>query len=264
MRLIYIGGYGRSGSTLLEQLLTLSPQVVACGEVARAAKRGPKPNKRCTCGQLTKLCPVWSDIQEPRGADRGNHEELLARLRDRLADHYAVMVDSSKTAWGSASMPFKMQRRLGRDFCLLHIVRDPRGVCWSTMKAPTKRMWMGKVPMHRFFVTLVGWCTANLACEIFRRRHPTQYLRIRYEDLARAPKEIMETLFEAVLPESTRHGATERVENCHQLYGNRSRFQEVSLSEVRDAREWSNDMPRIYRELVLILSWPLSSRYGFR
>jgi hypothetical protein len=33
-KLVYIGGYGHSGSTLLEYLLAASPKVVACGEVA--------------------------------------------------------------------------------------------------------------------------------------------------------------------------------------------------------------------------------------
>ena len=36
-KLVYIGGYGRSGSTLLEYLLTTSPEVVACGEVGAAS-----------------------------------------------------------------------------------------------------------------------------------------------------------------------------------------------------------------------------------
>ena len=33
-KLVYIGGYGHSGSTLLEYLLAASPETVACGEVA--------------------------------------------------------------------------------------------------------------------------------------------------------------------------------------------------------------------------------------
>jgi hypothetical protein len=31
-QLVYIGGYGRSGSTLLETLMAASPDVIACGE----------------------------------------------------------------------------------------------------------------------------------------------------------------------------------------------------------------------------------------
>jgi hypothetical protein len=39
-KLVYIGGYGHSGSTLLEYLLAASPKVIACGEVASVLREG--------------------------------------------------------------------------------------------------------------------------------------------------------------------------------------------------------------------------------
>lgn len=42
VKLLYIGGYGHSGSTLLEGLLSTCPQVLACGEIASAARNGMK------------------------------------------------------------------------------------------------------------------------------------------------------------------------------------------------------------------------------
>jgi hypothetical protein len=33
-KLVYIGGFGQSGTTLFEFLMTTSPDVVACGEIA--------------------------------------------------------------------------------------------------------------------------------------------------------------------------------------------------------------------------------------
>ena len=57
-RLVYIGGYGHSGSTLLEYLLAASPEVIACGEVASVRReRGRKA--KCTCRRDIKDCPVW-------------------------------------------------------------------------------------------------------------------------------------------------------------------------------------------------------------
>jgi hypothetical protein len=57
-KLIYIGGYGHSGSTLLEYLLAASPEIVACGEVSSVLhQRGRKekapaasPPRRARCG----------------------------------------------------------------------------------------------------------------------------------------------------------------------------------------------------------------------
>ena len=178
-KLVYIGGYGRSGSTLLEQLMTLRPDVVACGEVARALQRGFKRNRQCTCGRLASECPVWSHFQqEPIKLEGWTHADLAMALLQRCSSHYAVMVDSSKTAWGSVMMPFSLRQRLGGDFRVVHIVRDPRAVCWSTMKRPTKRMWARNTRLARFLVTLIGWTAANLTCELFAWRYPGQYLRI--------------------------------------------------------------------------------------
>ena len=49
-KLVYIGGYGHSGSTLLEYLLAASPEVIACGEVASVLREGGRKAK-CTCGE---------------------------------------------------------------------------------------------------------------------------------------------------------------------------------------------------------------------
>ena len=262
MQLIYIGGYGRSGSTLLEQLMTLHPGVAACGEVARAARRGFKRKRQCTCGRTALECSVWRHAKQPRKSHNLTHADLVMLLLDRLATGYVAMVDSSKTAWGTAMTPFKLRRRLGKDFHLIHIVRDPRAVCWSTMRAPTKRMWARHARMPRFFVTLLGWWAANLACETFRWRYPDQYVRIRYEDLVKSPTQTLRTAFET-LPTASTSNSDVATDNRHQLYGNRTRYQSLSLADVSDDRAWLMEMPRLYRALALPLSWPLSKRYGY-
>ena len=58
-RLVYIGGFGQSGSTLLESLLTANPQVVACGEIANGFEGRTGRELKCSCGELAKDCPVW-------------------------------------------------------------------------------------------------------------------------------------------------------------------------------------------------------------
>ena len=65
-KLVYIGGYGHSGSTLLEYLLAASPEVIACGEVASVLReRGRKA--KCTCRRDIKDCPVWGcSLLRPR------------------------------------------------------------------------------------------------------------------------------------------------------------------------------------------------------
>lgn len=262
-KLIYIGGYGHSGSTLLEYLLASSPDVVACGEIASVLReRGRKA--KCTCGRMAKDCPVWGPLQKsPSALDGWSHESLALALLDRTGRNHAAIVDSSKTPWRSIAVPFRLWRQLGKDFVLLHMVRDPRAVSWSAVKKAGRQ---GTRPLMalRSSAAACGWTVANLACELFGRWHPDHYVRLRYEDLANSPSEVMQDLFAKLLPAATwRPEEIGTCDNRHQLYGNRMRSRSLSLAGIKEDKGWKSDMPRAYRSLVLPLTWPLRKRYGY-
>ena len=170
---------------------------------------------------------------------------------------YAILC-SSKTAWGSITAPFRLRRLLGQRFFLLHLVRDPRAVCWSAIRLPlikTRRKQKPTPieqalsrPIPRCFRTAAGWWVANLACELFGRLYPGQYLRLSYEDVASSPREALGALFEAV---------------CHQIYGNRMRRQRLRFADVQLDDGWKSEMAPRYRRLAGALSWPLRLRYGY-
>jgi hypothetical protein len=263
-KLVYIGGYGHSGSTLVEYLMTASPQVIACGEVASASREGVQ-KERCTCGELTKDCPIWSSFVAIPPRSRGwRHRDLTIAVLELVGDKYAVLVDSSKTAWHSAAVPFALRRRLGDDFQLVHIVRDPRAVSWSALKKAERRgETRSNGPLRCIFTTL-GWWTANLACELFGRMYPRQYVRLSYEELVRAPRDAMSTFFEMLLPQGGYDFETLGMGgNRHQLYGNRMRSRRLLPNEIKEDRAWRTDMPAAHRRLVEALSWPLREKYGY-
>jgi hypothetical protein len=263
-KLIYIGGYGRSGSTLLEYLLTASAAIVACGEVARHFERFGRI-KTCTCGRPMEDCPLWGTFQHSSGKLAGwNHEKLTLALRAHLSDDYAAMVDSSKTAWGSFLTPFRLRKQLGEDFLLIHLVRDPRAVCWSAIRTPQrhKDTRLTSAPTVRCLRTAFGWTIANIACEIFGWLHPHYYTRVRYEALARSPQTVLWGLLEKV---SVHAPLTiePSLDNRHQLYGNSMRFRPLLLSDVREDLAWKSEMPKGMRWLATGLCWPLGVPYGY-
>jgi len=262
-KLIYIGGYGRSGSTLLEYLLATHPEVVACGEVERHLRRFGR-RKICTCRQRMQDCPVWSPFQHTEKDLKGwSHEQLTLALLDHVSRDYSVMVDSSKTAWRSTFIPIRLRRKLGADFLLVHIVRDPRGVSWSAIRT----RWRPKQGRYDSATTATlraafGWNAANLACELFGWRYPNNYLRVRYEDLAGAPRQVIEEIYRRV-GLSSPADSNEPHNNRHQLYGNRMRFKQVSVSDLKEDIVWKTAMPKGYRWLVGSLCWPFLSRYDY-
>jgi len=262
-KLIYIGGYGHSGSTLLEYLLAASSEIVACGEVSSVLRqRGRKED--CTCGKPAAACPLWGPLQQdPAALDGWSHRRLALALLAESGGAYAAMVDSSKTPWNALRAPFHLRRALGADFVLLHLTRDPRAVSWS---AVTKAGRQGTRPLAalRASGTALGWIASNLACEAFGRAYPDQYLRLRYEDLVRAPSEVMQGLVAKLLPGVSWHpegiGANA---NRHQLYGNRMRARRLSLAEIKEDSAWRSEMPPAPRALAAALTWPLRERYGY-
>jgi hypothetical protein len=263
-KLIYIGGYGHSGSTLLEYLLAASPEIVACGEVSSVLhQRGRK--EKCTCGKPAAACPVWGPLQQdPAALDGWSHQRLALALLEKSEGRYAAMVDSSKTPWNALRAPFRLRHALGEDFVLLHLTRDPRAVSWS---AVTKAGRQGIRPLTalRASGTALSWTASNLACEAFGRAYPNQYLRIRYEDLVRAPSEVMQGLVAKLLPDvSWNPAGIGDNANRHQLYGNRMRARRLSLADIKEDSAWRSDMPPASRGLAAALTWPLRERYGYR
>lgn len=265
-KLVYIGGYGRSGSTLLEALLTSSPRFVACGETVNALNL--KSDRICSCGRRSSECPVWGPLlASPELPKQTSHVDLDVALLKGILASKRTMIDSSKTAWGGFRSPFRLRRVLGEDFELVHLVRDPRAVCWSIVRAKSRRAERNGVRLNvpRVYIEgALGWSAANLACELFGRRYPKQYRRVRYEDLVRAPRETLGALFAAFQLEAPEDIIeANAADNQHQLFGNTARRKPISLAGVQEDTEWREAMPLAYRRLVGALSTVLRDRYSY-
>jgi hypothetical protein len=176
VRVLFIGGLGRSGSTLLDRMLGRLDDVSSVGELVHLWERGLKENNRCGCGQPFADCPFWRRVGEVAfgGWDRLDVDEVLAlkgsvdrnrfvplmvlpalspAYRARLARYLDLLerlygavrevggrplvVDASK----HASAAFLVRRMRGVDLRLVHLVRDSRGVAFSW----TKRMRRAEV-----------------------------------------------------------------------------------------------------------------------
>jgi sulfotransferase family protein len=269
-KLVYVGGYGRSGSTLLEYLLAASPELIACGEVA--AFRHVRAGQGCSCGRRIEDCPIWGELFRPPAALEGwSHKQLTLALLDRVSDRYGILVDSSKTAWDSVGIPFAFRKAVGKDFKLIHLVRDPRGVCWSNVSGKRRRRGQplpdierSPVRFVRHLRTVLGWWSANLVCELFGLLFPSQYARVCYEELAESPESALGKIFQSLdLGPGPKLGAVNANDNRHQLSGSRVRYQAVDPSEMRQDVRWKTQMPSADRRMISILTWPMRLRYGY-
>lgn len=59
---LFIGGHGRSGSTLLSRLLGGHPSTISVGELMFIGDRGFHENQLCSCGSGFRQCEFWTQV----------------------------------------------------------------------------------------------------------------------------------------------------------------------------------------------------------
>ncbi len=221
---VYLGGFGRSGSTLVERVLGAVPGWVNVGELVDLARSVAPADELCGCGVSFSACPVWSEVGEV--AFGGWTEDVLARLAtlqraaarqrhlprllcrpsvtwqalDDLRSAYAriyravaqvtgseVVIDASKgPALGQA-----LTGAPGIDLRILNVVRDPRAVAWSWNRRVDRPhvtagdAQMWRIPAHR---AAGQWSALQLEMEaIARLGRDGRSARLRYEDFVADP-----------------------------------------------------------------------------
>jgi Sulfotransferase family len=297
LRVVYIVGKGRSGSTLLDDLLGTLPGVAPLGEVRLVWKRGFDEGYVCTCGALLTDCPVWRPAVEaaigvidPRVLDATNRlqdrvmtwphvpavllgarprddrrwGQLMGRLYAGLANllRASTLVDSSK--WPMS--PGILGLVPDVEPWVLHLVRDPRAVAHSWRQ---HKGGVGQPELPRFGAihTSLSWTARNVAAELARRYVPPERQRLlRYEDLVERPREVTRDLGawldvadpdRAFLDDRTIH-----LGEAHLVGGNPRRLERGDIVIQADAG-WSTGPPTTGRWIVEALTRPLLSRYGY-
>ena len=227
-RIAFLGGFGRSGSTLLERMLNEVPGVSAVGETVHLWQRGLRDDERCGCGEPFSRCPHWQAVGDAAfgswdqldvdhvlelkaAVERTRHVPRLAapavsakqaRALDEYCDLYrrlyrgvaavtgdTVLVDASK----HASLAYALRRAADLDLRVLHMVRDSRGVAYSWSKRVRRtEIADGEVYMPRYSPAraAVLWTANNTLFDLLGRLG-TPVHRLRYEDLLAAPARVL-------------------------------------------------------------------------
>src|SRR4051812_18716629 len=88
---LYIGGEGRSGSTVLAAMLGCDPDYFPVGEI-RGVWQAIDTNELCGCGQAFRDCPFWSAVGRHAF---GSWDDLdlprLLELDKRFVRHRAIL-----------------------------------------------------------------------------------------------------------------------------------------------------------------------------
>jgi hypothetical protein len=196
---IFVVGSGRSGTTLLQALLGAHPNIAAPPEVAFFSRIW---RFRDYWGDLSDDAALRAVVDEtvawPLLAECGFDADALfdrARLRERT---YGAVLDTvmtdfatrhNKPRW-SEKTPRQAPAEIWELFAaaqLVHIVRDPRQKVVSALDMPWNEAESLTIARQ--------WRDFTDLCVEQGEKRPSQYMRIRYEDLSGDPTSVISSVF---------------------------------------------------------------------
>ncbi len=233
LKVIYVASSGRSGSTILDNVLGEIPAHFSVGEIRFIWDRNVQDDRICGCGQPFSLCPVWQQVMDvafggrpPKASEVVAWRESAMRMRQapfvrlpgvrlRLTETYApflsilerlyhavaevtesaVVVDSSKYP----SYGYLLSLIDSLDVRVVYLVRDPRAVAYSWTRKKVEVTTEGvTAPMgrHAPWRSALDWDVWALLAEQYRHAAVQPSMRLRYEDFVRRPAEAVDSILE--------------------------------------------------------------------
>jgi hypothetical protein len=297
VQILYIAGSGRSGSTILDNVLGQVQGFISTGEMRSVWDRGLIENSQCTCGAPFRDCDLWQRVfleafggferVDPRrmiairdkvdrpwnvflpwrfaSTEIGEYRTALTKLYAAVANVTSarIIVDSSKTP----AYCRILQDLPGFRVDVVHLLRDPRAVAFSWQR---KRVWTHDgAYMSRFGParSSLMWNARQIASEAVGGRAPARYLVLRYEDFIAAPEASVTGVLSLTgvnnsgVP-SFADGRTLALQPVHGISGNPSRFARGTV-ELKADDEWTSHMRAADRLIVTMMTVPLLVRYHY-
>jgi hypothetical protein len=297
--IVYIAGYGRSGSTIVDRLLGTLEGVASLNEVAMFRGDRFVKNSYCSCGERFQECPFWREVIAealPHETDLRRYlylhqqidhnwwfpsiysgqystrfQGMLTEFQDYLRRLYfalakfsgrEVLIDSSKTP----THALLLHGIEGIQVFVLHLVRDVRAVLYSWQRNKYDPGVGHLMPRQNPSRVALFWDITNLFCEMLASRFP--YSRLRYEDIVMNPKNVLQSFADNCAPLQGKklpfdNDGVVHLNSFHSISGNPQRFVSGLTKVVKDD-EYAHKMPPSKHLQWTMLSYPLLKRYGYR
>lgn len=301
-KVIYIAGYGRSGSTILDIILNGHREITGVGEVSLLAADWSEENRLCSCGKPYSDCEFWGQLfngdaplpeleKAIRKTERQSSIPMLlsnslplktvgryGKYHRLLFDYVSgrtgasIIVDSSKSARYTGGRFLALKKFTDADVRVIHLVRNGLSTLESLLVTGSNWHLEGynsDVGMSAARAA-AGWLNANAgAMMLGKKLGKGRYLRLRYEDFVENPEPAIRRIgrfagFDSgELVEKIR--AEEFFHVGHMVGGNRVRLNKyVKLKKPDRKKQRKNSLLRAGQRLVfLILCGRLQQYYGY-
>jgi hypothetical protein len=299
IKVLYIAGFERSGSTIVNRVLGQIKGFVAWGELRDIWEHGIIENRPCTCGTSFADCPAWQEIFNKAfdGANKIDPTEmshLQKKARLLVLPHYfkllkdrvfrqkltvyltnleklyqtiqtttgsKVIVDSTKASWYG----YVLGLLPSIDLYVVHVVRNPKGVCYSLQQHKNK----GEAPSQWYnpLRASLSWNLKNYAVELLLKSQQKPYLRINYEDFVTHPQiavqQILDLLDEKITELPFVSESEVKMSTDHLVTGSPSSRSETGIVSLKLDEKWKRNM--VFRDKLIIsgLTFPLLYSYKY-
>lgn len=300
-RVVFVGGYGRSGSTIIDLLLDRVPGIVAVGEFRHLFGRALGDNELCSCGQPFRECPFWSKVLAeafPNGVDRTrvqhavkrlNRISMLAYLRwpglmppslredmriyqDAFERAYAAVakVSQAKVIVDSTKYPLHgwfLRKMPSLQLNVMLLVRDPRAVAfsWERRRLRPEVHWEKReMPRYNVGRSALAWNISNNLTARLGWVSKLPYRVQRYEDFVAKPEAELAAIASFALGTPTTIAKDlfeKQTHTPHTIAGNPVRIGSEQVRVKEDA-EWKS-MPLYKRLAINLVCLPGMLRYKY-
>jgi len=225
IKVLYIAGTGRSGSTIVHNILGQIDGFSAVGELRYIWERGFIKNALCGCGVSFQECEFWRAVVREAfgGMDHAYVHRmsgltasfriyhlpltLISHVRQRLASRLSEYLDSleklyraiqtttgSRVIVDSSKFPqygYAVRMIPVIELYVVHLTRDSRAVAYSRSRKrllepdPKNPEYMEQENPIR---ASLRWNARNLTSEMHLRQTPVRYMMLRYEDFIDEPE----------------------------------------------------------------------------
>jgi len=297
LKVLYIIGNGRSGSTLIDAIVGNHDDIFSTGELKKLWRQ--YEFQYCSCGEERQNCPFWKSVRqdwkkmmkldqfEKKLIPLTNHYEkfirwpLLLKEQKKFSNNFknyvnynlaifetvkrnsgkSIVIDSSKVP----ERAFALSLIPGIELYFIHLIRDGRGVIWSRKKRIDSKAHPYATSNTSLSTTL-KWIKSNLVSEYVLQRTKAPSIRIKYEDFVNNPFASLSVIGEMMNLDMSKI-ADKIKENRiaipnHMIGGNRVRFEKTI--KLKNDNKWINKLSFMDKIVFALFAWPLAKKYKYK
>lgn len=301
IKVLYISGVNRSGSTVLTKVLNEIEGFFGVNEIVLIGPFGLKENLPLSNGELFHDSKVWNNIltdaygEIPQWKQLSYYGQPTPRLSNLVIDNFKlkkseedqynaylkklgklyrsihkvtgckVIVDSSK----APEYAYQLSKIEDIELYVLHLTRDPRGIFYSHQKVVQRkdlRNDSSLLMIRENMITFIAkYIARNIASLKLKRKAP-HFLKVKYEDFAQNPgvtlARICEFLHHDYPADLVKDNTIRLSKDDYGIWGNPMRRNKDKVQIIPDT-QWYSKLSTWQKIAVTVLTLPFIVLYGY-